>query len=130
MRPLFHKPLTRTQRVLHYAALAAAAVLIAVGQSGADEILAAWTTTRAAPAPEYASYGYREEPATTDTVARAVSASLAADDQACRDLHGDNASAQQRPDGSHRCVDKYGRRLSSRSAITIPAHRIAKAGTP
>jgi hypothetical protein len=57
------------------------------------------------------------------TVKHAVAASQAADRHQCQDMHGPHALALQLPDGSHRCVDRNGRRLHT--VITIPAHQLA-----
>lgn len=71
--------------------------------------------------PAYHSYGLRP----ADPITLAAEASRAADQQQCVDVHGPHATALQLPDGSHRCLDKHGRRLA-RSSITIPAHRLAQ----
>jgi hypothetical protein len=113
MRTLFI-PSRRQQAATAISGIAGALIL-AFCLASLGEILDATPTS-------YASFGYRGEPA--DTVAHAIASSRAADDVACRDLHGPNATAQQRPDGSHRCVDKRGRALA-RSAITIPSHELA-----
>jgi hypothetical protein len=123
MRPLFIQ--SRRQKALEILGLAVSAVLIAIGMSAVDDVNRGFGHEISSQ-PTYASYGYTPDPG-TDAVERAVSASIDADARLCRDMHGPNATAQQRPDGSHRCVDKHGKRLSSRSGISIPAHEIAQA---
>lgn len=124
MRTLFIP--SRSRRVTEALGIVAAALLLAFVLAGADTIVSAFGHAVDGQ-PTYASYGYREPDPRSDAIARAVAASLEADTRQCRDLHGTEASALQLPDGSHRCVDKHGRRLSSRSAISIPAHEIATA---
>lgn len=67
------------------------------------------------PTRPYSSYGY----VAPDTAANAVAESEAADQAHCEALHGPHAVAVRLPDGQHRCADKHGRRLSTRSVISV-----------
>jgi hypothetical protein len=57
-------------------------------------------------------------------IARAAADDRDADLRQCQAVHGENPSAVQLPDGSHRCVDKRGRRLNA--ATTVAAREGAR----
>lgn len=123
MRNLFIP--SRRARILDALNIALCSLLLAAVMAGADTLSEGFSRALQ-DQPTYASFGYTPDTRRGDTVARALADSIAADTAQCRELHGPEATALQLPDGSHRCVDHHGRRLSSRSAISIPSHAVAQ----